>query len=110
MPHAGVAGRWRSMVAARWGPKQFSQYWLQRVSPNLVRFERGMQAIAIHHAGEKPSVLVCDFAVDIQITILLPICEPRQALVNRVDGRKHRQTVVPWKDPHEDNRRFGRLL
>src|SRR6266436_2951438 len=63
---AGITCWWRSVVGFRGKPEYFREDRLQGIGPDLIRFERRMKLVGIHHAGKQSALLVRELVVNIE--------------------------------------------
>lgn len=75
MGRARVAGRRRSVIFFRGRAEEFGEDGLQRIGPDLVALEGGMQFVRIHHAVEEFAVAIREFVVDVEEADFIAIGE-----------------------------------
>src|SRR5262245_18847549 len=108
---ARIARRRRREIRRRGRAKQFAEDRLQRVRPDLIALERGMQYVSfVEDAVDERSTRISQTIVDVEESDALAVGERREPLIDLVDRRDDRDVVVAWKDGGEDDRRRGCFL
>ena len=105
---AGVTRRWWGVVDVRRRTEPFRQHGFQGIRPDLIRLERWMKLIGVHHARKQSAFFIRELVVDIEVSDSSTIGHLRKVAIDLMDRWNHRHAVIAREDcGHDDSCGWG---